>query len=185
MGAAYAKNASGRFCSCRPPRLRGLSAGSLREPPRRISLGRAAQCGGAEGATAGETQSEGAAPEMRRGAGAQRSARSAPLPPPRRIVPRVPVRCANLPPAVASNRRLRRRTARRDRTGATVPTGEPLRGQGPGKRQRHRPAQRGRWAEVWPSGMQIIALAGRGIHTTLDTLCNTGADTACVCGLRG
>ena len=49
----------------------GLSAGSLREPPRRISCVAAAQCG-SDAQNTNEALSECTVPKMRRGAGAQR-----------------------------------------------------------------------------------------------------------------
>ena len=67
----------------------GLSAGSLREPPRRISPAAATQCGAGR-AQCGVAVSQRAALEMRRGAGAQR-----PRAQPRSVAPpRAPVRSA-------------------------------------------------------------------------------------------
>jgi len=80
---------------CLRPLLRGpgLSAGSLREPPRRISCGAAGTAGGVPRAF-GWPLGAGGVREMRRGAGAERPCaqpRSASPP----AVPRVRVHCGN------------------------------------------------------------------------------------------
>jgi hypothetical protein len=75
----------------------GLSAGSLREPPRRISCAGAEERESEGAETVGEALSEGAAAEMRHGAGAQRP-RAQPLSAASLMVPLVPVRRTNLHP---------------------------------------------------------------------------------------
>jgi hypothetical protein len=93
-----ARCAKGTGASAREPSHApawGLSAGSLREPRRRISCGGADRC-------KGELDSRGWGAEQGRGAGDApwggrgAPARSAPVRHPARGVPRVPVRCANL-----------------------------------------------------------------------------------------
>ena len=95
-GGGCGKETAHRPWQWSPAPSSGLSAGSLREPPRRIS------CDGppphtGEVPSTGSVPSERTAPEMRRGAGAQR-----PCAQPRsatpRALPRVPVRAANRNP---------------------------------------------------------------------------------------
>jgi len=100
-----------------PGALRGLSAGSQGEPPRRISCAGAARCG-VMFPTVGETLGEGAVPEMRRGAGAERP-RAQPRSPTTAAAPRVPVRAANRNPWPALSRPLEGRWQENNRmTGA-------------------------------------------------------------------